>query len=117
MSAGTFFRVAYLVLFLVILSFTSAEDSGDRLTCTVCIFLFSVHIFLETHSIIPVIFTPSVLYWSFYIQPAVLNRCNLAVWLLVLDALRNIAVVDDHLSWGFAALRNVVLSVVRATIY
>jgi hypothetical protein len=114
MSAGTIFRVAYLVLFLVILAFTSFEDSGDRLTCTVCICLFSFHIFVETHSIIPVVFTPTALYWSFYIQPAVLNRCHLTVWLLVLDALRNLAVVDDHVSfaWGFSALRNVV-SVVR----
>ena len=57
---------------------------------------------------VPVIFILLAFVWSVYIQPAVLNRCHLTLWLLIFDALRNLAVVEDHLSfaWGFRRLRD-----------
>jgi hypothetical protein len=98
-----------LAFFVIILITTSKEDVSDDLTaCRACIGLFSAHVLFETSfSIIPVIFILIAFFWTFYIQPAVLNRCHLTLWMLIFDALRNVAVVEDHFSfaWGFKKLR------------
>ena len=58
---------------------------------------------------IPVIFTFTVSIWGMLLQPAILNKCHLTVWLLIFEAVRNLAIVEQHatLSWWHTTINKV----------
>lgn len=46
--------------------------------------------------------------WGLWLQPAVFDRCRLALWMLIFDAVRNLAVIEAHANrrWVFATVSN-----------
>jgi hypothetical protein len=76
-------RVCLLVILFAVLVSTSEHDTGDRLTCTGCIVIFGGYMLVEriapVETVVIMLFS---LVWGFVVQPAVLNRCHLTIWLL-----------------------------------
>ena len=80
--------LVYLVLLLVV---TSGKDSGDWLACAGCIALFSLS--MMSQQIAPfeaACFMLVAFVWGLFVQPAVLNRCQLALWLLIFAAFSSV---------------------------
>jgi hypothetical protein len=48
-------------------------------------------------------------YWGFILQPAVLNRCHLTLWLLIFNAFRNLVALESHATaaWRFSTTADV----------
>ena len=98
-NAGTFLRIGYTAVLILVMTFSSKVDSGDYLVCTVGLILFDVALMTE-NILAAVIFGYSVLCWGIA-QPAILNRCHLVLWLLIFNAIRNLVIVENHstVSW------------------
>ena len=103
-------RLCLLVFLVVVLGTTSEHDTGDRLTCTGCIVLFGGYMLAERIAPIETVcFILWTLIWGFVLQPAVLNRCHLTLWLLVFGAFRNLMALESHATaaWRFATMADV----------
>ena len=99
-----------LVYLIIVLQVTSTTDTGDRLTCAGCIVLIGGCTLVER--IAPkttAFFLGWALVWGFYMQPAVLNRCHLTLWLVILGAFRNLIALESRATaaWRFATLTDV----------
>ena len=109
-AAGSLLRFSVLLLFVCILIYeTSGETAYDFLICGVAIFILSVFMALEhVPAHVAVGFVLSVFVW-YQIQPAILNRCHLAVWILIISSVRNCFLVKEHatMSWGFSTIGRV----------
>ena len=79
-NAGTFLRIGYTAVLILVMTFSSKVDSGDYLVCTVGLILFDVALMTE-NILAAVIFGYSVLCWGIA-QPAILNRCHLVLYKL-----------------------------------
>jgi hypothetical protein len=108
-STGTILRLAVLGYFLVVLGWTSGEDSGDWIRCAGCIVVCAGFLFVE--NVVPfesMCFTLAAVIWGFFIQPAILNHCHLTVWLLIFSAFRNLFVPDASTGWRFATMKDAI---------
>ncbi len=103
-------RVCLLVLLFAVLAWTSEQDAGDRLTCALCIGVFGCYMLAENiapmETIVLMLFS---FCWGFVLQPAVLNRCHLTLWLLIFSAFRNLMTLESHATsaWRFATAADV----------
>jgi len=105
-----------LIYFITVLGLTSEHDTGDRLTCAGCILLFGG--FTVVERIAPaesMCFMLIAFVWGFLVQPGILNRCHLTLWLLIFGAFRNLFVVESHATaaWGFVTMADVYKFLVR----
>ena len=101
------FRVGLLVYFIGVLGFTSDRDSGDWFACTGCIVLFSVITLAESIDTFSTLcFMLCALVWGVSLQPAILNRCHLTLWLLIFGAFRNMIAIEAHATaaWRFSTM-------------
>jgi hypothetical protein len=88
---GTILRSFALVYFVLLLVLTSGKDSGDWLACAGCIALFSLS--MMTQQIAPgktACFMLVAFVWGRFVQPAVLNQCQLALWMLIFAAFSSV---------------------------
>ncbi len=100
-----------LLILLIVLGATSEHDTGDRLTCAMCIILVGCYM-LMAEQITPfptMCFVLLALFWGFILQPSVLNRCHLTIWLLILGAFRNLITLETHATtaWRFSTISDV----------
>jgi hypothetical protein len=91
----------------MVLGLTSGTNTGDWLACAGCIALFSL--FMLAERIVPLetmCFVLVAFVWGLIVQPAVLNRCHLTLWLLIFAAFRNLFTVGSHATnaWKFATM-------------
>jgi hypothetical protein len=94
---------------------TVGEPAHDYLICSVAIFVLSVFMAMEqVPAHVSIGFVLSVFAW-YQIQPATLNRCHLAAWILVISSMRNCFLVKEHatMSWGFSTIGDML----GATVY
>lgn len=101
------------------LGLVSEHDSGDKLACTGSIVMFCSFMLFESkikHPAAPVCFMMASLMWGFVLQPAVLNRCHLTLWLLLIESFRNLLTANTRatFTWGHATLGNVYRSALNA---
>ena len=92
-----------MIVLVVVMGLTSENDTGDRLTCSIGILLFCVGLFHERKRL-AILFGFLASVWAVVLQPGILNRCHLTLWILIFEAFRNLVVVENHvtLSWGHA---------------
>ena len=89
---------------------TSEHDTGDRLTCAGCIAVFGGYMLAERIAPVQTVCVMFFVFiWGFVLQPAVLNRCHLTLWLLILSAFRNLMALESHATaaWRFAMAADV----------
>jgi hypothetical protein len=108
--AGTILRFSVLLLFLFIIGYeTFSEPANDFLICGVAICVLSVFMALErVPAHVAIVFILLVFVW-YQIQPAILNRCHLAVWILIISSVRNCFLLKEHatMSWGFTTISSI----------
>ena len=100
-------RVGLLVYFVCVLGFTSDSDSGDWFACTGCIVLFNLITLAERIDTVSTLcFMLGALVWGVSLQPAILNRCHLTLWLLIFSAFRNMIAIEAHATaaWRFSTM-------------
>lgn len=97
-----------MLLLFVIMGISSEHDSGDRIVCGAGIAVFCIVLYQEAR-MAAMLFGFLVGAWASIVQPAVLNRCHLTLWILIFEAVRNSAIVEHHstLSWGHSAAGHV----------
>ncbi len=104
--AGTIFRTCVLAFFVADLANSaSGNDAVDVSACVGSIVLFCGLMLFETekiYPIAPVCFGIISLSWGLMFQPAILSRCHLSQWLLVIEAFHNLLTIDAHatFAWG-----------------
>ena len=113
--AGTIFRFCVFAFFITELASIGGgnNDTGDYIACAGSIVLFCALMLFEKekiHPAAPVCFGITALTWGLMIQPPILNRCHLTIWLLVIESFHNLLTVDAHASfaWGHRVYGSIV---------
>ena len=115
--AGTLFRFSVFAFFIAELASIGGgggnTDTGDYFACAGSIVLFCALMLFEKekiHPAAPVCFGIVALSWGLIIQPPILNRCHLTIWLLVIESFHNLLTVDAHASfaWGHRVYGSIV---------
>ena len=103
--AGTLFRFCVFAFFITELASIGGgnNDTGDYIACAGSIVLFCALMLFEKekiHPAAPVCFGIT----------AILNRCHLTIWLLVIESFHNLLTVDAHASfaWGHRVYGSIV---------